>query len=83
MGSEQQPVDYKTHVLIGVRASGTMTALCTWPYVPRQAEVQEQMAATREAYDTFILCTPTSIMPGNSDTARASRREHSRSSGLR
>src|SRR5438105_9491812 len=37
---ERQPVDYKTHMLIGVRPNGIMTVIADWPYVPRQAEVQ-------------------------------------------
>jgi hypothetical protein len=40
------PVDYKTHMLIGVRPNGIMTVLADWPYVPRQAEVQEQIDVT-------------------------------------
>jgi hypothetical protein len=59
------PVDYKTHMLIGVRPNGIMTVLADWPYVPRQAEVQEQIDVTRDSYDAFVLATPTSIMPGN------------------
>jgi hypothetical protein len=61
----RQPIDYKTHVLIGVRPNGIMTVIAEWPYVPRQAEVQEQIDVTREDYDAFVLATPTSIMPGN------------------
>jgi hypothetical protein len=64
-----QPVDYKTHILIGVRPNGIMTVIGEWPYVPRQAEVQEQIDVTPENYDAFVLATPTSIMPGNSRTA--------------
>ena len=56
---------YKTHMLIGVRPNGIMTVLADWPYVPRQAEVQEQIDVTPESYDAFVLATPTSIMPGN------------------
>ena len=37
-------IDYKTHILICVRASGTMTVICHWSYLPRQAEVQQQIA---------------------------------------
>jgi hypothetical protein len=59
------PVGYKTHMLIGVRPNGIMTVLADWPYVPRQAEVQEQIDVTPESYDAFVLATPTSIMPGN------------------
>jgi hypothetical protein len=58
-------IDYTTHILIGVRANGTMTVICHWPYLPRQAEVQQQIERTKEPYDTFILCTPTSILRVN------------------
>jgi hypothetical protein len=57
-------IDYKTHILIGVRANGAMNVICHWHRVPRQSEVEEKAAATREPYKTFILCTPTSIMQG-------------------
>ena len=62
---ERQPVDYKTHILIGVRPNGIMNVIAEWPSVPRQAEVQEQIDVTPENYDAFVLATPTSIMPGN------------------
>ena len=66
MGNDaRQAIDYKTHMLIGVRPNGIMTVIADWPYVPRQAEVQEQIDVTRENCDTFVLATPTSIMPGN------------------
>jgi hypothetical protein len=58
-------IDYTTHILIGVRASGAMTVICHWSYLPRQAEVQQQIERTKEPYDTFILCTPTSILRVN------------------
>jgi hypothetical protein len=58
-------IDYNTHILIGARANGTMTVICHWSYLPRQAEVQQQMQRTKEPYDTFILCTPTSILQVN------------------
>ena len=77
MSSDEQPVDYKTHILIGVRPNGIMTVIAEWPYVPRQAEVQEQIDVTRENCDTFVLATPTSIMPGN---YRASSGAHWKSS---
>jgi hypothetical protein len=60
---EHQPIDYKTHILIGVRASGVMTVIADWPYVPPQPEVEQVTDCTREPYVTFLLCTPTSIMP--------------------
>src|SRR3954466_16049655 len=48
------PVDYKTHMLLGVRPNGIMTVLADWPYVPRQAEVQEQIDVTPESYGAFV-----------------------------
>jgi hypothetical protein len=27
-------VDYKTHILVGVRTNGDMTVIADWPYVP-------------------------------------------------
>jgi hypothetical protein len=70
MGSdEDQKVDYKTHILIGVRPNGIMTVIADWPNVPRQAEVQEQIDVTRENYGTFVLATPTSIMSGNNQAS--------------
>jgi hypothetical protein len=56
-------VDYKTHILVGVQDNGTMTVIAHWPNVPRQAEVQSQIDAARQALVTFLLCTPTSILP--------------------
>jgi hypothetical protein len=58
-----RPIDYKTHILIGVRANGLMSVICHWPYVPRQAEVEQKIEATREPYASFALCTPTAILP--------------------
>jgi hypothetical protein len=55
-------VDYKTHILIGVRDNGVMTVIADWPYVPKQAEVQKAIDTSRNGYATFVLCTPTSIM---------------------
>lgn len=64
--SERFAIDYKTHILIGVRASGAMSVIGHWHGVPRQSEVEEKAAATREPFTTFILCTPTSIMGSDS-----------------
>jgi hypothetical protein len=61
---ETTAIDYKTHILLGVRANGVMSVICHWHRVPRQSEVEEKAAATREPFTTFILCTPTSIMRG-------------------
>ena len=65
--SSVQPIDYKTHILIGVRANGVMTVIRDWPHVPRQFEVHQEMKGTRDGYVTFALCTPTSIMPAYDD----------------
>lgn len=56
-----QAVDYKTHVLIGVRADDTMAVLCHWHHLPKQAEVAEMTKTARDAYVQLILCTPTSV----------------------
>ena len=61
-------IDYKTHILIGVRVNGVMTVISDWPHVPTQAEVQQEIAAVRDGYVTFALCTPTSIMPVNDES---------------
>jgi hypothetical protein len=58
-------VDYKTHILIGVRDNGAMTVISDWPHVPKQAEVQSEIDACRNGYMTYVLCTPTSIMPAD------------------
>ena len=79
----RQHIDYKTHILIGVRSSGSMTVLCHWPHVPRQSEVQHKIATTHESYDTYVLCTPTSVMPAPSGDGDGSNRKSSRPSGLR
>lgn len=55
-------LDYKTHILIGVRQSGTMEILHQWSYVPTQAEVQERVSAARPGFRTYALCTPTAII---------------------
>ena len=66
-------IDYKTHILIGVRANGVMSVPRDWPNLPRQAEVQEEIDAAAEPFVTFALCTPTSVIPagGNGASARS------------
>ena len=59
-------ISYKTHILIGVRPSG-MTVLADWPYVPKQSEVLREIERGRNGYVTYVLCTPTSIMPASGD----------------
>jgi hypothetical protein len=58
-----EDISYKTHILVAVRPNGVMTVIADWPHVPKQSEVQEEIDAARDGYVTFILCTPTSIMP--------------------
>ena len=72
MSTSDHAIDYTTHILFGVRASGIMTIISDWPNVPPQSEVQEKMDSTREPYVTFVLCTPTSIMPA--DRTKAPKR---------
>jgi hypothetical protein len=80
---DHQQIDYKTHILIGVRGGGIMTVICHWHYLPRQTEVQHKIATTHESYDTFLLCTPTSIMPAQPGNAGGSNRKPSRPLGFR
>jgi len=58
-----RPIDYDTHILIGSTSSRKMVVICHWSHLPRQAEVQQRMESVQEWYATFLLCTPTSIMP--------------------
>ena len=62
----ERAIDYKTHILIGVRDNGVMTVIADWPHLPKQTEVQTEIDTSRNGYVTFILCTPTSIMPATS-----------------
>ena len=78
MSKSKQDIDYKTHILIGVRASGVMIAITDWSHVPSQVEVQQQIDCTREPYVTFALCTPTSIMPAERNTLRSPKPAPSR-----
>jgi hypothetical protein len=48
MHSDPAAIDYKTHILIGVRANGVMTVIADWPHVPRQAEVQKEIDGARD-----------------------------------
>jgi hypothetical protein len=57
-----ETIDYKTHILIGVRPSGTMTVIKRWPGVPRQTDVDQEIKAVKDGYTLFALCTPTSIL---------------------
>jgi hypothetical protein len=62
MDKSGQQIDYKTHILIGVRADGVMGVINVWAHVPSQAEVEKAMDGTSGPYVTFALCTPTSVM---------------------
>jgi hypothetical protein len=61
----ERAIDYKTHILIGVRDNGVMTVIADWPNLPKQSEVVEEIDTSRNGYVTYVLCTPTSIMPAN------------------
>jgi hypothetical protein len=65
-------IDYKTHLLVGIRASGEMKVIYQWSHVPKQADVQRRIDALEEVYVTFALCTPTSIMPAQDDPHKKS-----------
>ena len=64
MDAGDAQIDYRTHILVGVRADGVMTIIDDWPHVPMQADVQGVIDGTRGPYASFALCTPTSILPG-------------------
>jgi len=66
-------VTYKTHILIGVRANGVMTVIADWPHLPKQSEVQDRIDDARNGYVSFVLCTPTSIMPAGANGGHSSR----------
>jgi hypothetical protein len=64
MGTSDTQIDYRTHILVGVRADGVMTIIEDCSHVPTQADVQEAIDCTRGTYANFALCTPTSLLPG-------------------
>ena len=64
MGTGDTQIDYRTHILIGLRADGVMTIIEDWAHVPTQADVQEAIDGTRGPFANFALCTPTSVLPG-------------------
>ena len=66
-------VTYKTHILIGVRENGVMTVIADWPHVPKQSEVQRRIDDTRNGYVSFMLCTPTSLMPAHGNGGYSDR----------
>jgi len=65
MNTNDQEFDYKTHILVGVRADGVMNIIDDWPHVPLQADVESAIDGTRGSYVTFALCSPTSVMPAD------------------
>ena len=78
MSTNNQGIDYKTHILIGVGVDGVMEVIADWPHVPPQAEVQKEIDGTHEPYVTFVLCTPTSIMPAERSAPKAQKTTLSR-----
>ena len=78
MSTGDQRIDYKTHILIGVRASGVMAVIADWTHVPPQSEVQKAIDGARGPYVTFVLCTPTSIMSAERNVLKAPKPAPSR-----
>lgn len=68
-------ITYKTHILIGMQPNGIMTVIAAWPHLPKQAEVLQEFRNARDAYTTFALCTPTSIIPVQGNGGSASGRD--------
>ena len=71
-------ISYKTHILIGVRQNGAMTVIADWPQLPKQADVQKAIDAALDGYATFVLCTPTSIIPAEREDPKAPKATPSR-----
>ena len=66
-------VDYHTHILICVEATGSMTVICHWSHVPHQADVQDQIDKNRKPFAQFLLCTPTSVLGPPDESAHRTR----------
>jgi len=49
-------------------ANGAMTLIADWPHVPKQVEVQKEIDEACDGYTTFVLCTPTSIIPASNES---------------
>ena len=64
METSDTQINYRTHILIGVRADGVMTIIEDWPHVPTQADVQAAIDGSRGPFANFALCTPTSVLSG-------------------
>jgi hypothetical protein len=47
MNTGKPQIDYRTHILVGVRADGVMTIIEDWPHVPTQVDVQETIDGAR------------------------------------
>lgn len=78
---DSRPIDYKTHILIGIRTNGVMAVICDWPHVPSQDEVRQEIAGVRDGYATFALCTPTWIIPADDSVGGAAKGKPPRSRG--
>jgi hypothetical protein len=50
-----------------------MTVIADWAFVPKQAEVLEHIRQARDGFTTFVLCTPTSILPAARNGDRSDR----------
>ena len=61
--NKSQAFDYKTHILIACTAEGKMSVVYHWPHLPRQVEVDREIDMSKEGHTTFLLCSPTSILP--------------------
>ena len=62
MRSGDQSINYRTHILVGVRADGVTTIIEDWPHVPTQVDVQEAIDGARGSFANFALCTPCSFV---------------------
>ena len=60
---EPAAIDYKTHILIGVRANGVMKVIAEWPHLPRQIEVQNKIDTAGDAYASRLCADAGGLRP--------------------
>lgn len=60
--AEPRPIDYKDHILVGVREDdGSTKVVSHWPYLPKQVEIDEAIRGAQFKYTNFALCSPVNV----------------------
>ena len=75
MSTNNQGIDYKTHILIGAGVRlGVMEVIADWPHAPSASGgADTDRLRTHEPHVTFVLCTPTSIMPAEPECTQSAK----------